>query len=75
MSLLSTGETHLEHWVQAWAPACKTGTDFMQKIQQRAMGMIKGLEHLTYKDKLRKLRPFSPEKTWLRGISSRCINI
>lgn len=57
LSLLSTGETHLEYWVQVGAPGCKTGMDFCQKIQQGAMGMIKGLEHLTYEDKLRKLRP------------------
>lgn len=39
------------------------------------MGMIEGLEHLKYEDKLRKLRPFSLEKTRFWGISSQCINI
>lgn len=75
LSLLSTGETHLEYWVQVWAPGCKTDTDFWQKICQRAMGMIKGLEHLKYEDKMRKLRPFRLEKIRLWGISSWCINI
>lgn len=39
-----------------------------------AMKMIKGLDHPTYKEKLRKLGLFSPEKTKLNGILSVCIN-
>lgn len=36
--------------------------------------MIKGLEHLSYKERLRETGPFNPEKRRLRGVLSACIN-
>ena len=51
--LLSPGETHLECWVQLWAPQYERDVDTVEKVQQSAKKIIKGLEHLSYEERLR----------------------
>ena len=53
--------------LQYCGPPAQEGSELLEQVQRRAVKMIRGLEHLSYEERLRELGLFSLEKRRLWG--------
>lgn len=44
---------HWENCVQDWGPQHKKDAELLEQVHRRAKKMIRGMEHLSYGDRLR----------------------
>jgi len=64
---------HLEYCIWFCALQYQKDEELLEKVQQRTAKMMRGLEHLSYRERLRELKLFSLKKRGLRGEVYKCL--
>ena len=65
-SLPSLG-LQLECCIQVWGPQQRKDVELLGIVQRKAVKILRGLEHLSYEDRLKELRVFTLENRKLWG--------
>ncbi|PKU44781.1 rna-directed dna polymerase from mobile element jockey-like [Limosa lapponica baueri] len=83
LSLYSTlVRPHVEYGIQLWSPQHRKDKDLLERVQRRATKVIRGLEHLSYKDSLRNILlekhdldgcTLHSVKNWLEGWAQKLV--
>jgi len=53
--------SHVESCIHLWSPQHREDMELLEGVQRRATKMIRGVEHLSYEERLRELGLFSLE--------------
>ena len=63
---------HLEYWVQFWALQFKKDRELLERAQQKAKKLMRGLEYFPYKGRLRDLI-VQPGEEKAERVSYQCL--